>query len=124
MQKFQEKRRIKKVVYSIGMVAILLGIVFWLGGAVFDVYEKAKITKDRRLDALSELEELKKTEAELRARIDTLLNERGIEEAVREKFDVAKEGEKVIKIIDTQDIHATDQSETEEIPWWKKFWDR
>lgn len=104
MKKFQQKRRVRKIVYSAGTAAVLIVVIFFLGNATLDVYEKARETKDRRLTSLRQLEELKQEEADLRAKLEALQTERGIEEAVREKFDVAKEGEEVIKLVDEEGV--------------------
>ncbi|PIP73255.1 MAG: hypothetical protein COW88_02590 [Candidatus Lloydbacteria bacterium CG22_combo_CG10-13_8_21_14_all_47_15] len=123
MKKFQQKRRMRKVIYSTGTAVALLLVVFFLGRATLDVYEKARETKDRRLESLRRLDELKAEEAALREKLSALETERGIEETVREKFNVAKDDEEVIKLVDEAGAKepATAAATMEEKTWWQRL---
>ena len=116
---FRRKRQFKRVLYSTGVIVVLGVIVFLLGNATWDVYQKAKITDERRQEALNELTRLQKQEATLQDQLKRLQTDRGIEEEVRTKFNVAKEGENVITIVSPQNEEgrATPQS----VPWWKRL---
>lgn len=68
---------------------------------VWGVYQKehqARINKHRRL---AHLEELKAMQGALKEEIDQLSTGRGIDEEIRQKFEVAKEGERVIVIVES-----------------------
>ena len=70
---------------------------------VFSVYERYVIEREmaeRRREAETELTELKKRKAELEAKVEYLGNEEGIEAEIRTHFDVAREGEQVVIIVD------------------------
>jgi len=113
----------RKVIYSTGTAVALLLVVFFLGRATLDVYEKARETKDRRLESLRRLDELKAEEAALREKLSALETERGIEETVREKFNVAKDDEEVIKLVDEAGAKepATAAATMEEKTWWQRL---
>lgn len=116
---FRKKRQLKRILYSTGALVVLGVIVFSLGHATWDVYQKAKLTDERRQEALNELARLKKQEATLKEQLQRLQTDRGIEEEVRTKFNVAKEGEKVVTITSPQNGEGSGASQA--APWWKRI---
>ncbi len=68
-------------------------------------YERYRVERDmagRLHEREQELSELKERAALLEVNVDHLKNERGIEEEIRGRFDVAKDGEQVVVIIDDE----------------------
>ncbi|MBI5005349.1 MAG: septum formation initiator family protein [Candidatus Lloydbacteria bacterium] len=116
---FRKKRQLKRTLYSTGVVAILGMVVFFLGHATWDVYQKAKITGEKRQEAFDELSRLQKQEATLQDQLKRLQTERGMEEEVRTKFNVAKEGEKVVTIVSPQNGGGSGAPQA--APWWKRI---
>jgi len=80
-------------------VVLLLLIAIVLRG-VWGVYQKEKESRELRAEALAKLDDLKKREYELRAEIASLKSNRGIEAELRERYDLAAEGEGVVVIVD------------------------
>lgn len=100
MREFQERKKRKRRLYSIWSLLILLVVMVLFAKGVYGVYEKEKSTK-------IELERLELQKADLESRYNSISKESnnlktdsGVESVIREKFDVAKEGEGVIVIID------------------------
>ena len=96
---FHEKRKIKSILYSKVVVGILLLIAVLLSVSVYNRFVAAKemrVKLDSRRAALHELEQRAEM---LRAKVEYLDNDRGIEEELRNRFDVAREGEKVIILV-------------------------
>lgn len=97
---FHEKRKIRNVVYSkasIGLVLLLTAVLS------FSVYERFTVEgemAEKREIKERELEELRHRSALLEAKVEHLKNDRGIEEELRSRFDVAKEGEQVVILLD------------------------
>ena len=94
------KRTWSSIFYSRLTLVALLFVSFIL---VFSVYERYVIEREmaeRRREAETELTELKKRKAELEAKVEYLGNEEGIEAEIRTHFDVAREGEQVVIIVD------------------------
>ena len=116
---FRKKRQLKRILYSTGALVVLGVIVFFLGHATWDVYQKAKVTDERRQEALNELSRLKKQEATLQDQLKRLQTDRGVEEEVRTKFNVAKEGEKVVTIVSPQNEEGSGAPQA--TPWWKRI---
>lgn len=116
---FHEKRKIRNIIYSkISILAVVL-LTVWLSFSVverFSVEREMAEKKERKID---ELAELQKRAALLESKVDHLENDRGIEEELRSRFDVAKEGEKVVIILDDgrgtdTDVAAAKEEEIEE----------
>lgn len=78
-------------------VLILLAVVVAARGA-WGVYQKEHASRVLKVEAEAELTELEKREMELRAEIAALKSEHGIEAELRERYDLAAEGEGVVII--------------------------
>lgn len=102
MLRFQEKKSFKRYVYS-PVSLILVGIVILIVmHAVYGVYRKAQSAGVFLGEANAKLAEMKEREMYFSNEIERLNSDLGIEEEIRKKFQVAKEGEKVIVIVDEE----------------------
>jgi cell division protein FtsB len=97
---FHEKRKIRRVVYSWPVIGVLFLLAAWMGTSVHarftaerDMAEKLDVRKE-------ELDALHSRAAALEAEVEHLENERGTEEEIRGRFDVVREGEQVVIILD------------------------
>lgn len=96
---FQEKRQMRRLLYSKVTIAILFIIAFFL---LMSAFERFKVERETAAKLELRKEDLKKLELRaeaLRYQVDHMKNERGIEEELRSRFDVAREGEKVIILL-------------------------
>lgn len=77
------------------------------------MYTKSTEAKAKRDKATTELQELQKYEAQLNQDISTLSTERGQEGEIRDRYMVAREGEKVIVVTDPdkKEVHTVTVSE-------------
>ncbi|HJL55583.1 MAG TPA: hypothetical protein QGF60_00005, partial [Candidatus Paceibacterota bacterium] len=75
------------------MLIILAIIVVWLFFAVFDMYKKERDTGLKSAEQREILNELEERETALQDEINRLSTEKGIEEEIRSKFEVGREGE-------------------------------
>lgn len=97
---FHEKRKLRNIMYSKPILGVLVIVMLFFGYVSFGAFEKERSTnevKNQRASVLSELEERKE---ELRTEMERLETDRGIESEIRSKFEVAREGEEVIVIVD------------------------
>ncbi len=110
---FHEKRKIRRVIYS----KISIGVVFIVALVIgVSVYERFVVEREMavKLDERSgELESLKTRAALLESKVDHLKNERGIEEELRSRFDVVREGEQVVIILDDQHANLNEKTTNE-----------
>jgi cell division protein FtsB len=107
---FHEKRKIRRVIYS----KVSIGFVFIVALVIgVSVYERFVVEREMAVklgERSEELETLKTRAALLESKVDHLRNERGIEEELRSRFDVVREGEQVVIILDDQ--HANSKEKT------------
>ena len=97
---FHEKRKIRTIVYSKVSIGIILCLTVFLGISVFERFTVEREMAGKLEDKKQELETLKLRAEALESDVEHLKNERGIEEELRSRFDVVKEGEQVVVILD------------------------
>ena len=120
MLDFHEKRRMRNLVYSKVVLFFLVVVIFLLSYSVWGVFQKERETqvkKEQRQQVLIEVEERERVLAEETKRLNT---ERGVEEEIRSKFDVARAGEQILVIVDAGGGDVPLESE-EEISVWQRF---
>ena len=83
----------------VGALCLLLLIVLLIRG-VWGVYFKERESRVLRLEAQAQLADLERREGELRADIAELKTDRGIEQELRERYDLARQGEGVVVLVD------------------------
>lgn len=121
MLDFYEKRKIKRLLYSKPTIIILGFIVIWLSFAVWSMYKKEHDTRLKRIEQREVLNELEDREGSLREEIERLSTERGVEEEVRSKFEVGKDGEEIIIIVDNPEAENIIQNNNKKTFWQKVF---
>ena len=115
MLEFQEKIKLKKLLYSKITLFILIIVTIFLLNAVWDVYKKQGITKANLVKTATSLGALQVREKTLSSEIQRLNTESGKEEEVRDKYGLVRPGEEVIVIVDKsndKDAVATSTSES------------
>jgi cell division protein FtsB len=100
MLSFHEKKRIKLFLLSKLVLLALAALTVLLSMATWDVYQKFSETAVKREQRETALAELKVREAALRSELARLETTQGLEANIRSKFDVAREGEGVIIVVD------------------------
>lgn len=121
MREFQEKRELKRIIFSrASAVALFILLVFL---SVFTIktflkYRKAVLKSEQ---IAQETEDMMKKTEDLREKISKLETAGGLEEEMREKFNVAKPGEEVLTIVDkSKENDKID--EKEESGFFDKIW--
>lgn len=79
---------------------VLLIVVAIAVRGVWGVYKKEQESRILRIEAEAKLADLRQREAELRSDISVLRTDRGVEEQLRERYDLAKDDEGVVVIIE------------------------
>jgi len=122
MASFGKKKKLTDYLYSRPVLAIL-GIVVIL--TAFAVYQRFVVEREmaaRRMEVEKEKQELIQRKAELEEKVEYLSGERGIEEEIRKHFDVAKEGEQVVIIVDKEVPDAAVEVKVKDEKPWYQFW--
>jgi cell division protein FtsB len=117
---FQEKRKVKRLIYSRLTLVILLIILVLMLRSVWGVYEKAQLTKENLNKTTNDLAGLKEREQILSAEIEQLKTNSGVEKEIREKYGLVKPGEEVIVIVNKNDDLISD-SDLDDLSFWQKI---
>jgi cell division protein FtsB len=96
---FQQKRKIRKVIYSKMFFVVLLILIAILAKATYEIYKKESLSSESLNETQKELGDLKSRQSMLNSEISKLNTDSGIEEEIRSKFDVAKPGETVVVVV-------------------------
>lgn len=114
--------KIRKNTYPIVVVIVLVIIVVFILRGVWGVYQKKVRSSENLAKAEMELVELRKREAELATDIERINTTHGIEAEIVTKYNVAKEGERVIHILENEEV--AEEVTVEEKGFWERFWER
>ena len=120
MLEFQEKRKVKRFLYSRITLVILLIILVLILRGVLSVYEKQQFTKENLDKVRNDWQSLEVRQQKLMSEINWLKTQGGTEAEIREKYGLAKPGEEVITIVDRNIDEAV--SPTDERSFWQKVW--
>ncbi len=118
MLDFQQKRKIRSFAYNkFTLIALFILVLIFLH-STWVIYQKEQ--ESQRLKNISEqhLEELKYRNTDLEARMERLQTDSGIEEEIRSKFTVAKEGENMVVVVDDQNAATTSP---QPVGFWQKL---
>lgn len=128
MLDFHEKRKLKRYLYSYYTAGFLALLSIPLGLSVYERFVVERAMAEKQAAAAEELQELQGRAAALESEVKRLQSARGVEEELRDRFEVSKEGEQVVIIIgDNERQHAsqtaeqnnTDTSSSERRWWWR-----
>ena len=99
MLDFRERFRLRKVLYAKPTIIIMAVFAVLFLHAAWGMHKKSLDAIQKRDKALEELHALESRQAELESDIARLSSDRGVEEEIRDRFMVAKDGEKVMIVI-------------------------
>ncbi|MDO8492968.1 MAG: hypothetical protein Q7S19_00260 [bacterium] len=117
MRDLQEKKRWKKYMQSPIMIGVLLIIVVLLINSDYNIYKTNQITKMNREESEKKLALLQDNRDRLIAELERLKTERGVEEELRNKFQITKLGEEVLVVVDEVSDKKPEVSDN------KSYWD-
>ena len=111
MREFQQKQIFKEKLYSKTTVFIVLVLALLLAKGVVNIYIKERESRKNKEEAELELINMQNRAEELKQASERLKTPVGIEQEIRSKFGVAKEGEKVILIVEEEEAILVEQKE-------------
>jgi cell division protein FtsB len=103
MLEFHERRKLKRFLYSKPMLFFLCILIVFLAKGVWGAYQIQRKTDLVLTKQSQDLAALQEREAQLEMTVDRLTTQRGIEEEIRSTFEVGREGERAIVIVDPSD---------------------
>ena len=92
------------------LMALFFILVLFLFNMINLVQKERETSKKKEL-VLAQIETLRNREASLSSNIDKLKTPEGIEETIRDKYQVVKEGEKMVVIVDPETKNESIQPE-------------
>ncbi len=102
MKEFQDRNKVKKRMYSkTTLLFLFLGTILVFRGA-YDVYQKEVESRKEMERVLTQKKELQGRLGNIEHHAELLKTPAGVENEIRNKFDVVKEGEGVIVIVDKE----------------------
>lgn len=113
MLDIRQKAKLRRMMYAKPTILFLAIMVTLVTRGAWGMYQKSKEAEDKRAKAEERLAELKEKERTLSKDIVDLSTDRGIEEEIRDRFMVAKEGENVMIIADPEEkkVHTVTVSD-------------
>lgn len=123
MVNIQRKKKLKRILYSKITIAVLVVLTVLLANATWNAYQNTRFTERNEEEALRELESLEERANFLRTETAKLRTPEGIEREIRENLPVAKEGEKVIILVEENEdgVQEATSSEAREEGFWQRF---
>lgn len=97
---YQQKKKIRKVIYSKITLAVLFVAIIILAKANYSIYKKEVLSNENYNIVKNDFDSLKERKVVLESEIKRLKTNEGVEEEIRSKFDVSKPGEIVVNVID------------------------
>lgn len=121
MLDIQQKRKVRSVIYNRISIGLLFVLVLLAIHSTWSVYKKKVESEEMRDRASAQVLALQERNDELRSKIARLETTAGMEEEIRSKFSVAKEGENVVIIVEDVPTEATTTPESR--GFWGKILD-
>ncbi|MDQ5961803.1 MAG: hypothetical protein QG669_195 [Patescibacteria group bacterium] len=112
MADYQVSSKKPKWFHSPIVLLVLIGVCIFFASNMITLVKKNRDTRQLKEQASRELTELQVRKQKLEEDITSLKSERGQEEVIRENFQVTKDGEGVVVIIDNE----KDSEEVEKKP--------
>jgi len=112
MHDFKKKQQFKRRLYSNLILIVLLIILLLVIHATWGIYQKSRLSAHKLGLAEREQATLDSKKETIEYKINRLKTETGIEEEIRSKFDVVRDGEQIVVIVNPKETATT----TEEKP--------
>ncbi len=122
MANFGRKKKFTDYLYTKPVILVLFLIFIFLTISVYERYTIEREMSHRRSEIEAEQKALTVRKDEIQKKVDYLQAERGIEEELRKKFDVAKEGEQVVILLGETYQETPPEEEPKEVKKWYQFW--
>lgn len=111
MRNFQKKKGISSFLYSVPFLSFLGIVALLFSYSMIGLVGKMRETTQNKELAESKVAELKQNKENLNQEIAKLNTTKGLEENIRERFGVVKEGEQVIVVVDEKENQNQESDE-------------
>ncbi|MEK7069266.1 MAG: septum formation initiator family protein [Patescibacteria group bacterium] len=119
MRNFQQKKKSRNILQSLPVLILLTIILcFFAWGVIRFLVKMGETSKNKKI-AEMKVFELSQTKEKLANDIESLKSDKGIEENIRAKFGLAKEGEGLIVVVDDKNAPNLEDKKQN---WFIRFW--
>ncbi len=118
---FYEKRKLRQWLHSKPFLVLLLVPIGFLTYATHNAYNTLEDTAMHRSEVASELDQLQARANMLEADIRELEDPRGVEAALRQRYEVGRDGEEVVVLIEEEQERVEHEPTEEPAP---RIWER
>ena len=108
MLDFQQKRKVKSFMYNRVTIGLLFVFVLYASFSTFRVYKKQKESEYLRGVVEKKVYELEAKDRQINEKIQDLDTDQGLEREIRGKFNVAKDDENMVIILENEEATTTD----------------
>lgn len=122
---FQQKRKIRSVFGSPITQGVILLITLFVLLSAYNRYLIARDMAERRFAVEAEIQALEERRQKLDQEVKYLSNERGVEAEMRRQFDITREGEQLVILLDDTEESSTStntESAATTTKAWYRFW--
>ena len=122
MARFEKRRKMHSMLYNRITVVLLVVVILLLGFSVFSVFQKRQEALDNAKAAELKVQTLSQEETKTQEEINTLNTDEGVEAALRNEYQVSKDGEGLVVVVnkDPQKISPV-VSPPPPQTWWQKI---
>ncbi|MEX1087191.1 MAG: septum formation initiator family protein [Candidatus Paceibacterota bacterium] len=113
--RLHSKRLLKRIVYSKPFVIFLVIVTAFSLKAAWGAYQKMSESGERVAIAQAEKQELQEEREVISENLERLQTRRGIEEELRKKYSLTKEGEEMVVIVDSQPEQVAEETEEKSV---------
>ncbi len=120
MRELQRKQKIKKQMYSWPILLALFLVVLLTARGTYSVLKKKQDSELYVKNLQKQTLDLNNRQKELEKSVTYLKTEEGIDQEIKQRFNVERPGEHVVVIVDPKQIASTTTPENS--AWWKSLW--
>lgn len=121
MREFQKRRKLKERLYSIPVLLVLLVLLFVALNGAWNMYGKYASNSAELSRMRAEAADMRERREELTGKLRYLETDKGVEEEIRNKYNVVKEGEEVVVIVDDR-ASTSPESRSEKGGFFANIW--
>lgn len=108
MHELAQKRKIKKMIYSPFVIVVIIILVLIAGRGGYNLYGKYSEAKKSRVAIERQFQDIAKREDFLKTELSVLGSVSGKEKRLRQTFDVKREGEETVVIVNKEKNKSDD----------------
>ena len=116
----RKKKRTQRFFLTNLIIVILLFAIVMLAQSVWSVYKKSEYAGLKKEKANKELTALRERAGLLEKEAERIKTSRGAEAEIRQRFDVGKDGEKLIILLDSPEKPKPAKTQIKKT-WWQKI---